>query len=94
MDEAYAVEEAEAARRRRWSKPTAALAQAVEAAAARRRRWSKPRAAPAQAVEAALALWRRRWLTPLTVLPAEAAETAPASCNNGHPGRCTRGIMF
>ena len=52
-----------AARNKRWSKPTAAPAQAVEAEAARKRRWwSQPTTtAPARAVEAALALCRRRW---------------------------------
>ena len=63
MEEAEAVQGAEAARNRRWSKPTAAPAQAVEAEAARKRRWwSEPTTtAPARAVEAALALCRRRW---------------------------------
>ena len=64
MEEAEAVQGAEAAaRNKRWSKPTAAPAQAVEAEAARKRRWwSQPTTtAPARAVEAALALCRRRW---------------------------------
>ena len=40
MEEAEAVQGAEAAaRNKRWSKPTAAPAQAVEAEAARKRRW-------------------------------------------------------
>ena len=83
MQEAEAVQEADTARKRRWSKPskpTAAPAQAAEAEAARKSRWSKPTTtARARAVEAALAPWRRLWLTSVAVLPAHAVEAAPSS---------------
>ena len=81
MEEAEAVQEAEAARNRRWQKPTAAPAQAVEAEAARKRRWwSEPTTtALARTVEAALAPWKRRWRRP----------TLPS--NTSHRRRCKNG---
>ena len=85
MEEAEAVQRAEAAaRNKRWSKPTAAPAQAVEAEAARKRRWwSEPTTtAPARAVEAALALCRRRW------------RRASLPSNTSHRRRCKSGSNF